>query len=104
VTGDAAQTIRVEVAYARPDLQRIVPLDVPSGTTLMEAVRRSDIVSLFPEIDLDAATFGIFGKVVRDHETVLRPGDRVEIYRPLIADPKARRAERARAQRAEKGS
>jgi hypothetical protein len=95
----APETIPVEVAYARPDVQRIVALEVPEGTTLREALERSGIAELFPEIDLERAPVGIFGTVVKDRERVLRAGDRVEIYRPLIADPKAQRAERAKAQR-----
>jgi hypothetical protein len=93
------ETIPVEVAYARPDVQRILSIEVPRGTTVQEALERSGIAELFPEIDLERAPVGIFGTVVRDREQVLRAGDRVEIYRPLIADPKAQRAERARAQR-----
>lgn len=96
--GESA-TIPVEVAYARPDVQRIVALEVPEGTTLREALYRSGIADLFPEIDLERAPVGIFGVVVKDREQVLRAGDRVEIYRPLIADPRAQRAERAKAQR-----
>jgi putative ubiquitin-RnfH superfamily antitoxin RatB of RatAB toxin-antitoxin module len=95
----ASETIPVEVAYARPDVQRIVALAVPQGTTLAEALERSGIAELFPEIDLERAPVGIFGTVVKDREQVLRAGDRVEIYRPLVADPKAKRAERAKAQR-----
>jgi hypothetical protein len=97
VSGPA--TISVEVAYARPDVQRIVAIEVPEGTTLRQALERSGIAELFPEIDLERAPVGIFGAVVKDREQVLRAGDRVEIYRPLIADPKAKRAERAKAQR-----
>lgn len=92
--------IEVEVAYARPDRQRIVRLTVPRGTTLMEAVQRSGITELFPEIDLGAAEVGIFGKVEKHRDRVLRALDRVEIYRPLLIDPKVKRAERAAAQRA----
>ena len=94
-----AENIAVEVAYARPDVQRIVALEVPEGTTLQEAVERSGIAELFPEIDPELAAVGIFGTVVKDRGHVLRDGDRVEIYRPLVADPKAKRAERAKAQR-----
>lgn len=86
--------IRVEVAYARPDRQRIVPLVVPAGTTVDSALRQSEIDRDFPEIDLDNAKVGIFGKITR-RDTVLRPRDRIEIYRPLIADPKEVRRQRA---------
>ena len=96
---DEASEIVVEVAYAKPDVQRIVKLTVPVGTTLMEAVQRSGIDEIFPEIDLEAATFGVFGKVEKQRDRVLREWDRVEIYRPLQIDPKAKRAERAKAQK-----
>ena len=87
-------TIRVEVAYARPDRQVIIPLVVPEGTTVETALRQSEIDEQFPEIDLDQAKVGIFGKITR-RDTVLRPRDRIEIYRPLIADPKEVRRQRA---------
>lgn len=87
-------TIRIEVAYARPDRQVILPLVVPEGTTVDAALRQSEIDAQFPEIDLDNAKVGIFGKLTR-RDTVLRPKDRIEIYRPLIADPKEVRRQRA---------
>ncbi|MCK7547416.1 RnfH family protein [Marinobacter koreensis] len=89
--------MHVEVAYARPDKQEIVPLDVPDGTTALEAVKLSGITSLFPEVDPESSDMGIFGKVVKDpaaHE--LREGDRVELYRPLKIDPKQARLNRAK--------
>ncbi|HKK14129.1 MAG TPA: RnfH family protein [Gammaproteobacteria bacterium] len=90
----SAETIRVEVAYARPEEQVIVDLDVPAGTTLEQAVQRSGILERFPEIDFPKAKVGVFGKLNKP-DYVLRPGDRVEIYRPLIADPKEVRKQRA---------
>jgi len=92
-------TITVEVVYAKPEVQRLIALDVPRGTTLIEAVRRSGILEHFPEIDPDSATMGIFGEVVDDPRRELRPFDRVEIYRPLQVDPKEQRRARAEAQR-----
>jgi hypothetical protein len=89
--------IEVEVAYARPDKQEIVPVRVPDGTTALEAARLSGIVDVFPEIELDTTDMGIFGKVIKDpaaHE--LRDGDRVELYRPLKIDPKQARLNRAK--------
>ncbi|MEJ2516314.1 MAG: RnfH family protein [Gammaproteobacteria bacterium] len=86
--------IRVEVAYARPERQLILPVDVPAGTTAMEAVRLSGIEEEFPEIDLANNRIGVFGKLCKP-DRQLNAGDRVEIYRPLIADPKAVRKERA---------
>lgn len=90
----ARELIRVEVAYARPDKQLIVPVDVEEGTTLVEAVHKSGIREHFPEIDPDTAKLGIFGKAQKP-DAVLRAGDRVEIYRALIADPKESRRKRA---------
>jgi len=86
--------IRVEVAYAKPEEQVIIPIDVPVGTTLEEAIRVSGILEQFPEIDLNKNRTGIFGKLA-GLDTVLRERDRVEIYRPLIADPKEARRKRA---------
>ncbi|WJW76450.1 RnfH family protein [Thiohalobacter sp. IOR34] len=91
-----ADHIEVEVAYARPDKQRIIRLQVPAGTTLEQAVELSAIRKEFPEIDLAKQAVGIFGKLKKP-DTVLREGDRVEIYRPLIADPKEVRKQRAAA-------
>lgn len=84
----------VEVAYARPDTQVILSVDVEPETTALEAVKASGVLSRFPEIDLDKQKLGIFGKVIPATKT-LQPYDRVEIYRPLIADPKAARRKRA---------
>ena len=90
----ADERIEVEVAYARPDEQLILPLQVPAGTTIEEAIRRSGVLERFPEIDLAQAKVGVFGKVGK-LDQVLGPGDRAEIYRPLIADPKEARKQRA---------
>ncbi len=88
------KTIPVEVAYAKPDTQVIIPLQVKPGTTAMEAIRLSGVLEQFPEIDLDENKIGIFSKITKP-DTVLREKDRVEIYRPLIADPKESRRKRA---------
>jgi len=95
-------TIRVEVAYALPHKQAILPLDVASGTTVQEAARLSGIADKFDGIDLENATFGIFGGVVAPTQ-VLAEGDRVEIYRPLLADPKEVRKARAARVRERRG-
>lgn len=99
----SADTIRVEVVYARPDVQRLVALDVAPGMTMMQAVERSGLLAEFPEIDLATAPMGIFSKREDHPETrVLQAGDRVELYRPLEMDPKEARklrAERAKARR-----
>ena len=87
----------VEVAYALPGKQSILEVEVPVGTTVLEAALQSGIVSKFEGVDLENAKFGIFGQVVASRQ-VLREGERVEIYRPLIADPKdVRKARAARA-------
>ncbi len=88
------ELIEVEVAYAKPDEQALIPLKVPPGTTLEQAIVQSGVLERFPEIDLSVNKVGIFGKVAKK-DTVLSPGDRVEIYRPLIADPKEARKKRA---------
>ena len=88
--------IRVEVAYATPERQEILSLQVPTGSSVQEAVIRSGIERIFPELDTATADMGIFGKVVKEPAThVLREGDRVEIYRPLKIDPKQARLNRA---------
>jgi hypothetical protein len=90
--------IAVEVAYARPDEQVIISLEVPPGTTLAQAILLSGLARRFPEIDLDTVKAGIYSKLSAS-STVLCAGDRVEIYRPLSSDAKARRRQRAKAQR-----
>lgn len=86
--------ITVEVAYALPEEQLIVPIKVETGTTAEQAIYASGIIKKFPDIDLSINKVGIFGKATR-LDTVLRHLDRVEIYRPLIADPKEVRKQRA---------
>lgn len=95
--------INVEVVYARPDKQALLPLQVKPGTTLLEAIKLSGVLEQFPEIDLDQAKFGIFSKI-SPADTVLREKDRVEIYRELIADPKESRRRRAEKKAHEKSS
>jgi hypothetical protein len=87
-------SIDVEVAYALPDKQMIIPLKVAPGTTALEAARQSGIAERFGGLDLENARLGVFSKVVAP-EQVLQPGDRVEIYRPLKVDPKEVRKARA---------
>jgi putative ubiquitin-RnfH superfamily antitoxin RatB of RatAB toxin-antitoxin module len=88
------QLIPVEVAYAEPATQVILPLKVALGTTLEQAIRQSGILAMFPGIDLSVNKVGIFGKLGK-LDQVLREKDRVEIYRHLIADPKEVRKRRA---------
>lgn len=85
--------MKVEVAFAREDKQQILELMVNQGTTLEQAIEQSGILTLFPEIDLNVNKVGIFGKLGKK-TAELKEGDRVEIYRPLIADPKEVRRKR----------
>jgi putative ubiquitin-RnfH superfamily antitoxin RatB of RatAB toxin-antitoxin module len=90
-----AETFMVEVVYLRPGLQLLIPVEVSRHAHLEEAIRRSGILARCPEIDLSKNRVGIFGKLaVLDQP--LRAGDRIEIYRPLLADPKEVRKKRAR--------
>jgi putative ubiquitin-RnfH superfamily antitoxin RatB of RatAB toxin-antitoxin module len=87
-------TIQVEVTYALQDKQEVVPLTLPAGSTLQQALEASGLAEKHPEIDLAKGKFGIYSKLAR-LDAVLRDRDRVEIYRPLIADPKEVRKQRA---------
>jgi uncharacterized protein len=84
----------VDVVYALPHQQKIISVAVEPGTRFIEAVHLSQMVSFFPEIDLDTVKLGTFSRQVK-HDDVIEPGQRVEIYRPLIADPKDVRRKRA---------
>ncbi len=95
------ETIAVEVVYALPRQQKIIPLLVEPGTTAYQAAVKSGITQFFPDLDLETAPLGIFGQALgtkglapaKQYE--LQAGDRVEIYRPLTADPKEARRKRA---------
>ena len=91
----ADRMIDIEVAYATPARQLLLSVSVPKGCTLEEAIERSRIREEWPGIEVDMGKVGIFGRKMPP-DTVLREGDRVEIYRPLIADPKEARRRRAR--------
>lgn len=86
--------ITIEVVFAKPDEQVIESLNVPPDTTIEAAIRQSGILERFPEIDLASNKVGVFGKAAAMTST-LYDGDRIEIYRPLIADPKQARKKRA---------
>lgn len=95
--------ISVEVAYACTGKQMILPVRVMPGATAQQAIEQSGILQKFPEIDLSKNKVGIFGKLGK-LDAVLKAGDRVEIYRPLIADPKeVRRQREAEGKRMKKG-
>ncbi|BBP85560.1 UPF0125 protein [Pseudomonas sp. Pc102] len=97
-----AESIRVEIVCALAERQRLLGLDVASGTTARAAVMASGLAAEFPELDLASCPLGIFGKALANpEERVLEEGDRVEVYRPLLADPKeVRKARAARAAQA----
>ena len=84
----------IEVTYALSDKQSLISLEVEEGTTIKEAIEASGVLDTYNQIDLTRDKVGIFSKFAT-LETVLREKDRVEIYRPLIADPKKVRKERA---------
>lgn len=88
------ETIRIEVIYPIPKKQEIVSLRVPEGTTVRQAIEASGVLEKYPEIDLSKNKLGIFAKLTKP-DARLRDKDRVEIYRPLIADPKEVRKQRA---------
>ena len=87
-------TLSVEVAYAGPEHSLLLALEISPGTTAREAVLQSALAAHFPEADFQAAPLGVFGKTVAD-DYVLQAGERVEIYRPLLIDPKENRRRRA---------
>lgn len=91
----SGEKVSVEVAYALPEYQRIVVVEVPAGTVAYDVVKQSGILRFFPEIDLENAKMGIFGKAIAPRTQPVVAGDRIEIYRPLVADPKASRKMRA---------
>ena len=89
-----AETLSIEICYATPERQWLLTLEVEQGTTLHQAIEASGILRQASEIDLSVWRVGIFGKL-KPLDTVLRPHDRVEIYRPLKADPMTSRRRRA---------
>ena len=107
---ESKSKIRVEVAYALSDRQEIIQLEVETGCTAFEAARLSGITTRFPGITLESAKMGIFAKaldgiVLPSPKTYqLQPEDRVEIYRPLLVDPKEARVLRAQKAREKKAA
>ena len=79
--------IRVEVAYAESDSQTIVEVELPGGSTIREAIQTSELIHEYPAMDPERNGVGIWNKL-KDLNDVLRDGDRVEVYRPLKADPR----------------
>ncbi len=89
------ESITVEVAYATASQQPIITVEMNAGATVEQAIAQTNLMVLFPEIDLSINKVGIFGHVV-NLSKVLQGGDRVEIYRPLQVDPRLARRERVR--------
>ena len=94
----SADPISVEVAYAAPQRQITKTMTLPAGSSVEQAIRASGLLDEFPEIDLAKQRVGVFGEFVRLEEC-LHGGERVEIYRALIADPKETRRRRAQAKK-----
>lgn len=90
-----SETISVELIYIEPSSQNCLKLDLAEGTNIEQAIHRSGLLERFPEIDLNVNKVGIFSKI-KELDTVLQTGDRIEIYRPLLTDPKEARRQRAK--------
>ena len=97
----AADFIDVEVVYALAERQGMMKVRMPAGSTLQRAIELSGLLQRYPEIDLANGCFGIYSRISK-LDSVLRDRDRVEIYRPLIVDPKQARRQRAAAGKAGK--
>jgi putative ubiquitin-RnfH superfamily antitoxin RatB of RatAB toxin-antitoxin module len=94
--------LKIQVCYVLPEDSFIAELSLPEGATLAQAVRESGVLQRYPSIDLDTQKLGIFGKI-KPPDTLLREGDRVEMYRPLQADPMETRRRRAKHRAASTG-
>lgn len=96
-----ADMITIEVVYPLPHEQILFQLEVKAGMTIRDGIEASGVLVHYPELDVDTMKVGLFGKMA-PMKTVLRAKDRIEIYRPLIADPKEVRKQRAAAGKAMK--
>ncbi len=96
-----AEHLLIEVAYALPDEQLILEVEVPADSTVEHAIKRSGILERYPQIDLATDKVGIFGKMCKLNAS-LKNKDRIEIYRPLIADPKESRRQKAEMEKKKK--
>ena len=97
---ESSEQCQIEIVYGNPEQQKIVTLTVDNNCTVEQAIKQSSILTDFPEIDLSVNKVGIWNRVAKLTDTV-NDLDRIEIYRPLIADPKEvrkRRAEKAKAE------
>ena len=91
---DKRASAHIQLCYALPDKAVVIDLDIEAGCTLEEVIGKSGVMAQFPEIDLTQNKIGIYGKL-QPLDTVARDGDRIEIYRPLQADPMESRRRRA---------
>jgi len=91
----STENISVEIIYIKPGSQNCLTLKLPQGSTINQAINRSGLLRHFPEIDLSVNKVGVFSKI-QPLDTLLCEGDRIEIYRPLEADPKEARRRRAK--------
>ena len=87
--------IDIEVVYAMPEKQKLIKLSVPASTTALEAAKQSGLDQEFKGLNYDSTPMGIYGKVIVPSVHKMKHGERLELYRPLIADPKLRRKRRA---------
>lgn len=90
----AEPMLAIEVVYATAEQQLLLALEVPAGTTVGEAVQLSGVAAQLSQVAVHDCPLGIFGKVVAA-QRVIEAGDRIELYRPLLADPKEVRKQRA---------
>ena len=90
--------IRVEVAYLKPNLQTVLVVNIAAGSTILLALQESKLLELFPELELEQLILGIFSEI-KTLDTKLVAGDRVEVYRPLVIDPKQARLDRVKKQK-----
>ena len=97
-SGQPPETMTVEVAYAEPERQHLEAVTLPTNSTVEDAIKASGLREAFPNIVIDPKSVGIFGRKVPIGQS-LNAGDRVEVYRPLLADPKAVRRARAEEQK-----
>lgn len=86
--------ITIEVAWASPDEQQLISVEVPAGSLIRQAIETSGMLQRCPAIDLESSKVGVFGRLATLSDTV-QAGDRIEIYRPLLLDPKEQRRRRA---------
>ncbi len=98
---EAHRMLTIEVIYATPEQQKLITIEIAHGSNVEQCIQQSGVLTEFPEINLQETKVGIFSQVKPLNHQV-QDGDRIEIYRPLIADPKAVRRKRAEQAKAKK--